>query len=295
MAEKTILDFPAITDFDDDDVLYVVRGTGAGRDKSITGSVIKNYTKKFETIKLISTATYTILNTDLETIFECDSTLNNVAITLPDLVSNYGKKYYISHNVQGSSNIVTVNRAGSDVITRDSLTSIELPSEGNYIELYASQQAGAWIIKNESITCDLRLDTYAGYGSTDIKIMRFTNERVNIGNCFSENHSTGYNGNTEGLEITINKSGKYAFSYSCQASSGGSTNIGLSLNSSQLTTNINSINIQYRLCMTGPATSALSSCSWEGYLNFGDIIRSHAQGSIPDSSSFCHFQATYQG
>lgn len=36
MADKTVLDFPAVTDVEDDDVLYSIRGTGVGRDRHTT-------------------------------------------------------------------------------------------------------------------------------------------------------------------------------------------------------------------------------------------------------------------
>jgi len=56
---------------------------------------------------------------------------------------------------------------------------------------------------------------------------------------FSNNHGSY---GTAGLEITINKSGKYSFTFTSSSNGASNTNNGLSLSSSQLTTVIQSIN-----------------------------------------------------
>jgi hypothetical protein len=240
---------------------------------------------------------YTINDTLKNLIVYVDSSGGNIVINYPDLASNYNKKISIIHSIGGNN--LTIQRAGSDLITKDNLTSIELPKEGNYLEVLGEVLSNRWDVIQEYITCQLRLNTYAGYGSVDNKIMRFTNVVDNYGNLFSENHSTGYNGNAEGLKITINKSGKYLFVFSVVSSNALSILMGLSLNSAQLTTNIESINVSDRLSIiTGVSSGGVAgvgSVTWSEWLKKGDIVRSHANAVIPANASLCHFTATYLG
>ena len=108
---------------------------------------------------------------------------------------------------------------------------------------------------------------------------------------FSENHSTGYNSNNEGLEITISKAGKYSF----QITSSGSQQNGISLNSSQLTTNISSINVQDRLAHEATTDNDAHSCTVSLYLDINDVIRAHGNGVAPSDSNQFNFTATYLG
>ena len=41
MANKTILDFPEVTDVQDNDILYLIRGTGTTRDKKVKARTIQ--------------------------------------------------------------------------------------------------------------------------------------------------------------------------------------------------------------------------------------------------------------
>ncbi len=111
---------------------------------------------------------------------------------------------------------------------------------------------------------------------------------------FSENHSTGYNSNNEGLEITITRAGRYGFSFSGSPPSAG--RVGLSVNSSQLTTAISGINIQDRLVIQqgDPANNIdQCACSWQGWLDASDVIRAHAQNLA--WNTIAHFTVTYLG
>jgi hypothetical protein len=246
---------------------------------------------------LAATSDTTLTGSDLDNydLIECDPTSNDVDITLPDQGSNAGLRIKIRNVTGSASYVVNVVAGGSDTITGDEMTTIELPVMGNYVELFSSSVSGAWEILDEAITCQLRLDTYAGFGSTDTKIMRFTNVRDNIGNIFAENHVSGYASNAEGLEITISRSGKYSFTFT--ASGSAITDIGLSLDSSELTTNIISLtNIDDRLCVGSTVLSgATSVVSIDIYLDKDQIIRPHTNGSVPSTADRCSFIASYIG
>jgi len=143
--------------------------------------------------------------------------------------------------------------------------------------------------------CQLILNTYAGYGSTDTKIMRFTNKVEGYGSAFTENHTSGYSSNAKGLEITINKAGKYSFSFTGMAPAGSGDRIGLSIDSTQLTTDINAITTANRLGVSTAVTGTECNFSISLYLTVGRVIRPHSLGFLPVTASVCNFTATYIG
>lgn len=116
----------------------------------------------------------------------------------------------------------------------------------------------------------VRLNTANGYGSTNTMIRRFTNILLNQGADVTYADSA-----TLGGSFTINKSGVYAFSYSDSFAS--AQFFGLSLNSAQLTTAINSITAANVLVMgiTGGAGSPQTVAATV-YLQVGDVVRAHA-------------------
>lgn len=117
----------------------------------------------------------------------------------------------------------------------------------------------------------IRWDTHAGYGSTDTRIPYFTNKNTDT----SGSDLTIVNNATNGLRLTIVSTGVYAVSYWYSPAS--SSNIGISLNSSQLTTNISSITAANRLALSNVAVAAGAAfVSWAGPLTAGDVIRPHA-------------------
>jgi hypothetical protein len=243
---------------------------------------------------LYKTSNYSITSYDWYTYYEGDSTSGNVIYTLPPLNLSYGKTIRIIHGIQSGSNILRINRYGSDVITKDSITSFVLPKQNDYIELYGSQSCNCWLITNERIQSQLVLNTCAGHGSVDTCIMRFTNLVEFYGEMFQENHVSGYSANTKGLEITINKSGRYEFSFSFSRTS--TLYGGLSLNSNQLSTTIRNITVSHKRAVDTADTGAeLGSCSWSGWLNKNNIIRAHTNGVVVDITDNCLFTATYKG
>lgn len=130
-----------------------------------------------------------------------------------------------------------------------------------------------------------RADTHAGYGGTDTRIPYFTNVRVN-----SDTGSalTVVNNSTNGTRITINTAGRYAVSF--WAFPSAASYIGISLNSNQLTTNIQSIDADDRIAL---ATSAGASyailVSWTGTLSATDVIRPHSDATGTGGSALHGF------
>ncbi len=80
----------------------------------------------------------------------------------------------------------------------------------------------------------------------------------------------------------MNEAGIYAISYSDQRSIGPTT-FGISVNSSQLTTNIATITTANRLILTDAATALFASCSATVRLAANDVVRAHTDGG-PNST-----------
>jgi hypothetical protein len=247
-------------------------------------------------------ASYAILDGDGYGRIEVNTTAGAATITLPLMANNIGRKITIAFvKNDASADVVTISPHATDAnkLSNDGLASIILPKVGNYVSLVQSSNSGFWEITDESITSQLRLNTYAGYGSTDNKIMRFTNVVENFGNMFSENHVSGYSGNAKGLEITINRSGLYSITFDdcCQASA--IIDSGLTLNSSQLTTSISTVtqstilSAHYTSAQAGiilPATTTVTM-----YFKKGDVIRPHTTGTTPTIAARVFFSASYLG
>jgi hypothetical protein len=130
----------------------------------------------------------------------------------------------------------------------------------------------------------IRLNTGNGYGSTNTAIKRFSNVVENLGSDITYADSA-----TLGASFTANSDGIYNISYTEQVSV--AAYIGLSKNSSQLSTAIFNISTADRLSMASPASAGYNGVvSWSGYLAKGDVIRAHndgvAQGAQSDRSSF---------
>lgn len=235
----------------------------------------------------IQSGNYTILDNDGfdEIIFSGLSA--DAIVTLPTLADNPGRKIRIYNN--DSTYKVNVDGEGAETI--NAVLNIDLTKENNYIDIEG--KILEWKIIGENISCQLRLHTSAGGGTTDTAIEKFTTAIEDYGNIFTHNHGSY---GTKGLEITIVKDGKYSFSYSSNHSSGGF--FGLSLNSSQLTTAIPTITTADRLCHQGSFASGVPAhVSFSGYFIAGDIIRAHGEtGAIGlGINSRCNFEATYIG
>jgi len=129
----------------------------------------------------------------------------------------------------------------------------------------------------------ITVNTGNGHGSTDTKIRRFTNSSAE-GTAITRASSAG-NGDT----FTINEDGIYSLVWTDRLN-GGTQNIGFSLNSSQLTTNLQSITAANRLALVNCPTSTYSGVTWIGALSVGDIIRCHDEGTSDSADSLSKFR-----
>ena len=137
------------------------------------------------------------------------------------------------------------------------------------------------------ISQTIRLHTSNGFGSSSTKIRRYTTVVENIG----ANLITYADSASLGSTFTILKDGIYSISIS---DTGTADNYaGVSLNSSELTTNLQSITESDRLCLQYESVSTASACAaWEGKLSAGDVIRPHTAGGDSWSTTYCNFTIT---
>jgi len=133
----------------------------------------------------------------------------------------------------------------------------------------------------------VRLNTANGYGSTNTAIRRFTNTVTNTGSSITYADSA-----TLGATFTINTAGVYGLSYSDQFN--GAAFMGLSLNSSQLTTSIHSITAADIIASDTTANDGWSaSVSATIYLAVNDVVRAHGNATPSGANTgMCQFIIT---
>jgi len=172
-------------------------------------------------------------------------------------VMNTGDTLMFSTGGAGNMNVINVNFTAT------------APSE--HIVAYNSRNA-----ENSMI----RLHTGNGHGSVNNKIRRFSTTVADLGNAITYADSA-----TDGASFTINEDGVYMVSYSDTAAA--SSYRGISLNSSELTTNIVTITTTAdRLAVgTTPDASTPTVVAWSGKLNKGDILRPHTDGVAESAAS----------
>ena len=133
----------------------------------------------------------------------------------------------------------------------------------------------------------IRLNTSNGFGSTNTVIRRFLNTVTSQGTDITYADSA-----TLGASFTVNANGMYAITFT--ESANGTAPTGISFNSSQLTSAINTINVADRLCMaeTNGAGSGIANPSWTGYLLTGAVIRPHTSGVVVNVAAHAQFTIT---
>jgi len=117
----------------------------------------------------------------------------------------------------------------------------------------------------------VRLNTANGYGSTNTKIRRFTTIVDSAGSDITYADSA-----TLGATFTINTAGVYSVSYTDMFSS--TSWMGVSINSTQLTTNINSTTVATVLCVNTVTADWSTSVSAPFYAAATSVIRAHTTG-----------------
>ena len=184
--------------------------------------------------------------------------------------------YYCIQAVDGSGNptgaweVGLGTYSGANTLTR---TSVLSSSNANSVVTLAAGTKQVWIdlaAAQVGYTSAVWVVTCNGYGSTNTVIRRFTTVNLNTGTDITYADSAA-----NGASFTINNPGLYAIVYTDQPTTAGP--VGISLNSSQLSTVIYSITAADRIAGTyvggyGSTVTAAATL----YLSPGDIIRPHS-------------------
>lgn len=126
-----------------------------------------------------------------------------------------------------------------------------------------------------------------GHGSTNTKIRRFSNTRESLGSAITYADSAG-----NGASFTINENGLYYIQFQDSRGTGNSV-VGLSLNSSSLTSDIDGLS--YANGARGfvqNATGLPCQCTLIIPLRVGDVIRPHTNGANNDTTTYSSFVIT---
>lgn len=152
------------------------------------------------------------------------------------------------------------------------LKSCEQGTGARYI--YHNSGSGIWRVlnKGEPMTSEVFVRTANGYGSTNNKIRRFTTTDINVGSSITYADSA-----TNGATFTLNETGVYAITYCDQFN--GASNMGVTLNSASLTTDIGAVTGSTIVCGTTTGTANIGTCcSFTAKFTAADIIRAHTGG-----------------
>jgi hypothetical protein len=147
---------------------------------------------------------------------------------------------------------------------------------GNALTYSGSGTKAAWIISQSALipvaigNHSIVVNTGNGSGSTNTAIRRFSTTQLSVGTAITYADSAA-----AGASFTINDDGIYAMTYQ-DLSIGGSSTFGISINSSQLTTNIVSITAANRLAITREPSGGIPGVvTCVERLVSGDVIRPH--------------------
>ena len=130
----------------------------------------------------------------------------------------------------------------------------------------------------------VRLNTANGYGSTNTKIRRFTNIVNNVGTDITYADSA-----TLGGTFTINTAGVYSVAYGDQFTP--VSWVGLSINSTQLTSNVTGINVADILSLSfTPTADAPAVISATFYAAAASVVRAHTNAGVTGGNpTACQF------
>lgn len=135
---------------------------------------------------------------------------------------------------------------------------------------------------------ELYLDGGNGHGSTGTTTRRFSNIRKSTGNGV---YYTYTDSATDGMSVTIHVPGLYGFEFSDSSTVTG-VNVGITVNSSSLATNVGSISYAGGRRIFGQCTSLNEFASASGFikLNVGDVVRAQTANTPNNTNDTTYFK-----
>lgn len=199
--------------------------------------------------------------------------LFSVAPTVIPTVDNSGTIDLSSSVDNLTSSGCTIYTGRDGVVLVDKDININVSRQGTDVKngLGVAAIAGK---THEDDSC-IRLVGGLGEGSTNTRVRTFDSLITNEGSAITYNASS-----IDGDEFLINESGNYSISYTDSANVNANHH-GISLNSTELTTNVNVITPEDILALERAENTAAAypqNVSWQGFLQEGDIVRAHTDG-----------------
>lgn len=127
------------------------------------------------------------------------------------------------------------------------------------------------------------VSTGNGYGSTNTKIRRFSVTVKSVGTGITYADSA-----TDGSSFTITEDGVYSMSFTDVHSSAFA--VGISLNSTEMTTAVPSITDAHILAVNDAPAAGRAHCAATSSLKVGDIVRPHAETVSANTSTSVRFR-----
>jgi len=214
------------------------------------------------------TAGYTAVSSDH--VISCDAS-TGFTLSLPTAVGIEGKIYKILRTDIDYSQVLTIDPASTELI--DGLSTFLLsPKES--VEIISDNVGWEILTRTSKFRAETVVHTGAGHGSTNNCIRCFANNPTNTPAITYDSDSVN------GDSFTINEDGLYSFSYTDMHSSSANYYYGLSLNSTNLTSGVQTLSypelIQISCAAVGPIPVNMAICL---FLQAGDVVRAHCESS----------------
>lgn len=262
----------------------------------LTGAAFQFGGVRFDLLTVTSSSSTVVLTKGHKQVNVATGSANQV-YTLPDATTLQAGYWYEFIN-EGSGTLTISNSSSVAIVTLPAASS---PAEAPSARLYLTSSAttgGPWSVAQAASSSssgagprsEVQVHTRNGYGSTNTMIPRFTTALRNVGTAI-----TYADNSTDGASFTINEDGIYSIYFQIQASGASPNQAGISINSNQLTTVVNSLSYSrtngalIRQPFSSDDTEGYADVAWTGYLDAGDVIRPHTRGEASDAQELWNF------
>lgn len=199
----------------------------------------------------------------------CDTSGGAFTLTIPAASTLPGKKFKIKKTSSADANALTLS------VTVDGTATPKLYAPYETWEIESNNSA--WNLMQRYVpqaNIRLHVDSGNGHGSTNTKVRRFSNSRENTLSPYATYEDSA----TLGASVTIAIPGLYHIVYA-DVQAGSYEEIGITLNGSALTTNIDATSYaQGRRASSEAAATILSQVSAVLWCTVGDILRPQSNG-----------------
>jgi len=260
--------------------------------------------------KLTAAGSATLTN---KTIDGDDNTVQDLALTSLKTVLGDANRFLVRNgsgvvvsntktvptgDVVGTSDTQTLTNKTTDILTWDDQGSTPSNPSAGFYKTYFKTDGKLYRLNSAGVETEIGgsggsvtqnevwVQGGNGKGSTNNPIRRYTNTLVNVGSAITYADSA-----TLGATFTINSDGYYAISMVEVDDANGSWIAGISRNSSELTTDINSIAAANRIAVAyGDGSGRYTNPNVTLWCTSGDVIRAHSQSQTYSSGSIPMFR-----